>query len=269
MWRKREEEVNQRVSVSQRIRFVQFPARCELPHAMASRILLLSLAAASAASAPPPSAADPNRFAGSKPNVIILFADDFGWGDVGQNAPGVVFETAALDALAAGGAHFTDFHTFPLCTPSRGQLLTGRLPIRTGVTTNFVPESLAGLPTTELTIAELLKTAGYDTAQLGKWCVACARARACARTCMRAHARLLTFKHPRRHLFPTQAPRNAPSPPPLLPRLRRDADGALQRRHGLYGPLGWSLLQSASALALPDGAEHEPDGFGPFGPRAL
>ena len=141
---------------------------------MAARIIIAAAATASAAAAASAATAasaplDAHRFAGSKPNVIILFCDDFGWADVGMNAPGVVYETAALDALAAGGAHFTDFHTFPLCTPSRGQLLTGRLPIRTGVTTNFVPESLAGLPTTELTIAELLKPAGYDTAQLGKW----------------------------------------------------------------------------------------------------
>ena len=138
-------------------------------------------AATAAAAASAPLSADPHRFAGTKPNVIILFADDFGWGDVGMNAPDVVFETAALDALAAGGARFSDFHTFPLCTPSRGQLLTGRLPIRTGVTTNFSPESLAGLPTTELTIAELLKPAGYDTAQLGKWCVHVRTCTKCAR----------------------------------------------------------------------------------------
>ena len=133
-----------------------------------SALVLLCLGAAAALAgaeqAPP---LDAHRFAGSKPNVILLFADDFGWADVGHNAPGVVFETAAIDALAAGGVTFQDFHTFPLCTPSRGQLLTGRLPMRTGVTKNFVPESLFGLPTTEFTIAELLKPAGYDTVQLG------------------------------------------------------------------------------------------------------
>ncbi len=82
-----------------------------------------------------------------------------GWGDVGHNNPEVK-ETVAIDALAASGVTFKDFHTFPLCTPSRAQLLTGRLGMRTGVTTNFVPNSLHGLPTTEHTIAELLKPAG-------------------------------------------------------------------------------------------------------------
>lgn len=102
--------------------------------------------------------------------------------------------------VAASGITFKDFHTcvapyregghvwtsalvrlissrsnlcrYPLCTPSRAQLLTGRLAPRTGVRTNFSPESLHGLPTTEHTIAELLKPAGYDTVQLGKVCVA-------------------------------------------------------------------------------------------------
>jgi len=112
--------------------------------------------------------ADPHRFAGSRPNVVVLFVDDFGWGDVGMNNPDVK-ETPTLDALAAAGIHFTDMHAFPLCTPSRAQLLTGRVGARTGVTVNFDTTSVGGLPQTELTIAELLKTAGYDTAFGGKW----------------------------------------------------------------------------------------------------
>ena len=119
-------------------------------------------------------AQDLSRYYGTKPNVIILFADDYGWGDVGHNNPDVK-ETAAIDALAAGGITFKDMHTFPLCTPSRAQLLTGRLGMRTGVTTNFVESSRHGLPRTEHTIAELLKPAGYDTLQAGK--CACAWAR--------------------------------------------------------------------------------------------
>ena len=107
--------------------------------------------------------------AGSKPNILILFADDFGYGDVGHNNPEVGTDTQYIDALAASGITFKDMHTFPLCTPSRAQLLTGRLGARTGVVQNFVTESLAGLPRSEHTIAELLKPAGYDTVQLGKY----------------------------------------------------------------------------------------------------
>ena len=85
-----------------------------------------------------------------------------------MNDPAVQ-ETAAIDALAASGVTFKDMHTFPLCTPSRAQLLTGRVSTRTGVTTNFGVNALYGLPRSEHTIAELLKPAGYDTVQLGKY----------------------------------------------------------------------------------------------------
>lgn len=70
------------------------------------------------------------------------------------------FSQPTLDALAAGGIHFTDAHAFPLCTPSRAQLLTGRVGARTGVTTNFLTGALYGLPRMEYTVAELLKPAG-------------------------------------------------------------------------------------------------------------
>lgn len=78
-------------------------------------------------------------------------------------------ETPNIDALAKGGMRFTDFHAMPLCTPSRAQLLTGRLAPRQGVYTNFSPDSLGGLNTSEITLAEFLKAQGYATAIRGKW----------------------------------------------------------------------------------------------------
>lgn len=121
-------------------------------------------------------------------------------------------ETVAIDALAASGVTFKDFHTFPLCTPSRAQLLTGRHGLRTGVTHNFDTGSLFGLPKTEHTIAELLKPAGYDTVQLGKW-------REHARRAARARA-------------PRGAPLNAPPLPQTWERTRASTrrTAALTRR---------------------------------------
>ena len=133
------------------------------------RVLLVTVAACAAARIPSTSPAlGANRYAGTKPNFLIILTDDHGFGDVGHNNP-LVKETVAIDALAAAGMTFKDMHTFPLCTPSRAQLLTGRVSTRTGVTQNFGTNALYGLPRTEKTIAELLKQASYSTAQLGKW----------------------------------------------------------------------------------------------------
>ena len=102
-----------------------------------------------------------------KPNFIIFFSDDTGWGDLGANgvAPS---ETPNLDKLAAGGLRFTDFHAgASVCTPSRAALMTGRLGARTGVTHNFGVGSLMGLDLAERTIADVMKTVGYDTKMIG------------------------------------------------------------------------------------------------------
>lgn len=74
-----------------------------------------------------------------------------------------------MDKLAAGGIRFTDFHVgASVCSVSRAALLTGRLGLRNGVTHNFEDTSVAGLPRTELTIAELLKPTGYKTGIIGE-----------------------------------------------------------------------------------------------------
>lgn len=108
------------------------------------------------------------------PNIIIIFADDLGYADLScYGHPSI--RTPEIDQMAAEGMRFTDFYAAaPVCTPSRAGLLTGRLPIRSGMAgtrTNRVlyPDSTGGLPTSEITIAGALKEAGYRTACVGKW----------------------------------------------------------------------------------------------------
>ncbi|KAK1162245.1 hypothetical protein AOXY_G18599 [Acipenser oxyrinchus oxyrinchus] len=104
-----------------------------------------------------------------KPNVIIILADDIGWGDLGQNWPRTS-ETPNLDLMAQQGMRFADFHAAAsTCSPSRASLLTGRLGLRNGVTRNFAVGSVGGLPLNESTLAEILKGVGYYTAMIGKW----------------------------------------------------------------------------------------------------
>lgn len=106
-----------------------------------------------------------------KPNVIVLFADDWGYGDLGANDDAAKGLTPHMDALAESGIRFTDFHAgASVCTPSRAALLTGRLGLRTGVTHNFGPPSAFGLPREEVTIAALLKQqTEYSTHMIGKY----------------------------------------------------------------------------------------------------
>ena len=111
-------------------------------------------------------------FAADKPNIIILFADDLGYGDLGcYGHPSI--RTPQLDRMAAEGLRFTDFYSAAeVCTPSRAALLTGRYPIRSGMCGNrrvLFPNSKGGLPPSEITLAEALKQNGYATAHIGKW----------------------------------------------------------------------------------------------------
>lgn len=105
-----------------------------------------------------------------KPNIIVIFADDLGYGDLGSYGHPTI-ETPNLDKMAAEGMRFTQFYVgAALCTPSRASLLTGRLGIRTGIYGGvFFPTSASGLPLNEITIPEILKDAGYSTGMIGKW----------------------------------------------------------------------------------------------------
>ena len=105
-------------------------------------------------------------------NIIVIFADDLGYGDlVCYGSP--VIRTPHLDRMAAEGLRFTDFYSAAeVCSPSRAALLTGRYPIRSGMCGNrrvLFPNSRGGLPAAELTIPEVLKSSGYTTAHIGKW----------------------------------------------------------------------------------------------------
>ncbi|MFC5050415.1 sulfatase [Rubritalea spongiae] len=108
--------------------------------------------------------------AAQKPNVIVIYTDDLGYGDVGcYGAEG--YETPHLDQMAKEGMRFTDFSTSSsICTPSRAGLLTGRYAKRWGHNGKvYFPDSKDGMPPSEITIAEMLKPQGYQTALVGKW----------------------------------------------------------------------------------------------------
>lgn len=114
----------------------------------------------------------PSVIAAPKPNIVIIFCDDLGYGDLGCYGSPVI-RTPNLDRMAAEGLRFTDFYSAAeVCTPSRAALLTGRYPIRSGMCGNrrvLFPNSKGGLPSSEITLAEVLKPAGYATAHIGKW----------------------------------------------------------------------------------------------------
>jgi len=108
-----------------------------------------------------------------KPNVIIIFMDDMGYGDLSSYGHPTI-TTPNIDKLAQEGQKWTNFYTASsVCSPSRGALLTGRYPIRIGLgplkKRVFFPNSTGGLPTSEITIAEMLKEEGYKTGIVGKW----------------------------------------------------------------------------------------------------
>lgn len=105
----------------------------------------------------------------AQPNIILILADDLGFGDLGCYGSELV-QTPRLDRLAAEGVRLTDFYVAsPFCSPSRAALLTGRLPARCGVPYVLFPSEHTGLPPDEVTMAEMLKGAGYATACIGKW----------------------------------------------------------------------------------------------------
>ena len=106
--------------------------------------------------------------AAPKPNVIVIFTDDQGYGDLGcYGSPNI--ETPNIDRMASEGIRFTSFYAAPFCGPSRAQLMTGCYHARVGHSHNESPGAMTGLHPDEITIAEILKEAGYATMHIGKW----------------------------------------------------------------------------------------------------
>jgi arylsulfatase A-like enzyme len=104
----------------------------------------------------------------SKPNILLICTDDVGIWNVGAYSHGMMVPTPNIDRIAKEGILFTDHYAAPTCTPGRAMLITGQLPIRTGLTTVGMAGSPIGLSDKDPTLAEVLKTAGYRTAQFGK-----------------------------------------------------------------------------------------------------
>lgn len=101
---------------------------------------------------------------GKKPNIIYILTDDIGYGELGVQGGGATrgMPTPNLDKLAYEGMLLNGFYSEPSCTPTRVALMTGRHPVRTGLTDVIFPGNPAGLSPEEVTIAELLADAGYE-----------------------------------------------------------------------------------------------------------
>jgi arylsulfatase A len=103
-----------------------------------------------------------------QPNVIFIYADDLGYGDL--RCYGSRIQTPNLDRMASEGIRFQQFcSASSVCTPSRAALLTGRYPNRMGMEGLLFPEDKKGIPATETTIGQMVQGAGYRTACIGKW----------------------------------------------------------------------------------------------------
>ncbi len=105
-------------------------------------------------------------YADNKPNIILLLSDDQGYGDLGITGNPII-ETPNIDQFARESARMNYFYVSPVCAPTRASLMTGRYNYRTGVKDTYIARAL--MFTDEVTIAEVLRSAGYATGIFGKW----------------------------------------------------------------------------------------------------
>ena len=105
------------------------------------------------------------------PNIIYILLDDIGFGEIGKPDLDVIrgYSTPHISSLAKEGMSLQRMYTEPSCTPTRIAMMTGRIPTRTGIVEAKVVVSGEGLPAEEVTIAEVLRDAGYNTSHIGKW----------------------------------------------------------------------------------------------------
>jgi len=110
----------------------------------------------------------PARAGDKKPNIVVIWGDDIGMWNVGAYTHGMMGRTPNIDSIVKDGILFTDHYGQPSRTACCAAFITGEMPIRTGMTTIGIPGSPRGIQRSDPTIAEVLKSTGYATAQFGK-----------------------------------------------------------------------------------------------------
>ncbi|MEM6844121.1 MAG: sulfatase-like hydrolase/transferase [Bacteroidota bacterium] len=197
-----------------------------------------------------------------RPNIIILLADDLGYGDLGSYGSQSI-ETPYLDSLAAMGVRFTQFYAgSAVCSPSRACLLTGKFPLRFDVRQHF-RDSIDHLPTAAQTLPEILKEAGYATAHIGKWHLGGLRLSDIERRQQQQQAIPGPLQHGFDHYLTNTE--GAPIRPRLIQerKLYREGGKYLLRNDEQASPITkhWTEIKVDEAISLIDGWQAEDQPF--------